>query len=212
MNSRVYTVFFIVLLLAACNDTSTPTVAPATLTPTRAPQTAVASPTTALATATPALTGSACVIGDQAAYVYHPARLTPVNPCTHAVGVVEGERREADGDSHLALKCVNADCNALLTAGNTTNQHGDLVVEFVCVHPVTQADAVQSCAQDAHPFTPTQLPKVGDCVWIDGAGVSDGIHGWGEIHPVGAWGQMVGGCSGVTVRALSLDAEPDDGE
>jgi hypothetical protein len=59
---------------------------------------------------------------------------------------------------------------------------------------------------------PAQAPKVGQCIWIDGRGVSDTAHGWGEIHPVGAFGQMVGGCGGLTAKIFTLDAEPDDGE
>lgn len=197
-----------VVSVTACLPTITPTSNLITPTPT-------VSQTTPIPTAfpiTPTVPTTSCAIGDQIPYVYHDYRLTKVTDCSHAIGVVDALRQEADGDIHLALQCANDACKALLTPGNTTNQHGDLVVEFVCVYPPTQADAVQPCAADPNPFKPSQAPHVGQCIWIDGRGVNDGIHGWGEIHPVGAFGQAAGQCSGTAAKMFTLDAEPDDGE
>ncbi len=212
MLNRNQTVLLAILALVigvtACLPTVTPTTNPITPTLTISPTT----PTPTTAPVTPTVPMTSCTIGDQIPYVYHDYRLTKVTDCSHAIGVVDALRQEADGDIHLALQCANDACKALLTAGNTTNQHGDLVVEFVCVYPPTQADAVQPCSADPNPFKPAQAPQVGQCIWIDGRGVSDGIHGWGEIHPVGAFGQAAGQCSGMTAKIFTLDAEPDDGE
>lgn len=186
--------FLLLAFTGACNVTPTP-------------------PTTVTIPAPPGVSPSACNPGDQAPYVYHSYRLTPVTACSHVIGWVEGIRQEADADAHLSLACVNDACKALLTSGNTQNQHGNLVVEFICVYGTpTQQDAIAPCASDPNSLKPNQLPQVGQCVWIDGAGVLDGAHGWGEIHPVGAWGLEPNGCAGMTARALTLDAEPDDGE
>lgn len=198
----------LVICVTACLPTATPTSNPITPTPTVSPTT----PTPTVAPITPTVPATSCTMGDQIPYVYHDYRLTKVTDCSHAIGVVDALRQEADGDIHLALQCANDACKALLTPGNTTNQHGDLVVEFVCVYPPTQADAVQPCAADPNPFKPSQAPQVGQCVWIDGRGVNDGIHGWGEIHPVGAFGQATGQCSGMAAKIFTLDAEPDDSE
>ena len=202
MNRKTITLLMIAAFavwLAACNPTETPVPGPLTPTPTTNP-------------VTPTIPAATCSIGDQIPFVYHDYRLTKVTDCTHAIGLVDALRQEADGDIHLALQCANDACKALLTPGNTTNQHGDLVVEFICVYPPTQTDAIQPCAADPNPFKASQAPQVGQCVWIDGRGVNDGVHGWGEIHPVGAFGQAAGSCAGMTAKLFTLDAEPDDGE
>jgi hypothetical protein len=69
----------------------------------------------------------------------------------------------------------------MINSYNTSGQHGDMVVEPVCVVTVTQSDAVASCTG----FTNTvYIPNVGEHVLVTGSYVTDNVHGWNEIHPV----------------------------
>jgi len=131
-------------------------------------------------------TSSACVQpNDPNSHVYHPARLQVIQPCVTVTGVIDFERKEADGDYHIGLKLdppyanlVN-DCNRTCLGGA---EHGDLVVEPVCLLPVTQSDAISACAGYHNPLV---IPPVGSHVRVKGALVEDLDHGaWREIHPV----------------------------
>lgn len=121
-------------------------------------------------------------------HVYHSYRLHVLSACEHVTGIVEIIRVEADGDYHIL---VHVDPNqpdpqggAWINACNTTclggAEHGDLVTEPVCMHPITQADAVSACVGYSNPAV---LPKVGDHVIVSGPWVKDNDHGWLEIHP-----------------------------
>jgi len=129
------------------------------------------------ATAPPSAT---CRPTDQDQYVYHPARLAILQPCIRVVGTVTSIRREADGDLHIRL-ALDAPYASLLVEAN----RGALVVEPVCVGPVSQADAVAVCAADPDPLR--GLPKIGDHVWMEGRYVADLAHGgWRALVPEAA--------------------------
>jgi hypothetical protein len=154
-----------VLLLAACTQ---PSPSP---TPTSSP--------------TPAPTSSACVQpSDLGSHVYNPDRLQVIQPCISVTGTIDFIRHEADGDYHIGLK-VDPQYANLPNSCNTTcangAEHGDLVVEPVCMTIPTQADAVGSCVGYANPI---MTPPVGTHVEMTGAYVKDLIHGWLEIHPL----------------------------
>src|SRR5260370_19501612 len=89
------------------------------------------------------------------------------------------KRPEKDGDIHIQLKLALP----LLDAENKSRQGGNLVLEPICVGPVTQADAIQPCQGLTNPVA---IPKKGDHVAVTGTFVHDveGGHGWMEIHPV----------------------------
>jgi len=87
---------------------------------------------------------------------------------------------EPDGDYHIRVHVNN---DSLLNDGNIGRQHGDLVVEPICVGETTQPDAIQPCANYTNGVT---IPAVNDFVNISGSFVLDTSpnHGWNEIHPV----------------------------
>jgi hypothetical protein len=113
-------------------------------------------------------------------HVYHAQRLWVMEACKTVEGTIVALRKEADGDLHIRL---DVDDKTLLNERNYSGQHGDLVIEPVCVKDVTQADAVSACSG----FVSTVLiPRAGDRVRVTGAYVTDLEHGWNEIHPVTA--------------------------
>ncbi|MFO1533169.1 MAG: hypothetical protein ABR562_05670 [Thermoplasmatota archaeon] len=119
------------------------------------------------------------------AHVYNPERLQDAEPgrhhqCLKVTGTVTSIRREDDGDDHIRVH-LDAGFERLLDQRNIDGQHGDLVVEPVCVHEVTQSDAVQSCAAFGSKVT---IPKVSDRVEVVGVWILDTQHGWMELHPV----------------------------
>jgi len=139
----------------------------------------------------PVVSGS-CQPTDQDQYVYNPDRLSVQAACKYAEGTVDFIRKEADGDYHIRLKLdlayaglVNS-CNSTCAGGA---EHGDLVVEPVCVNPVTQSDAVAICQNDPDPLT--SIPSLGQHVWMEGRYVLDMGHGgWAEFHPLYRWGLL----------------------
>lgn len=145
------------------------------------------------ATAQPSVTPSSaaeCRPTDQDRYVYHPDRLAVQAPCIRVTGTVVAARPEPDGDLHIRVQ-LDPEYSRLLTPGN---QHQCargvcdlLVVEPVCVGPVTQADAISMCASDTNKLT--SLPPFGVRVWLEGRYVLDLDHdSWGELHPLYRWG------------------------
>lgn len=95
-------------------------------------------------------------------------------------GTVANKISEADGDIHIRLT-VDPAFAYMINSSNVSGQHGDLVVEPVCTHTVTQSDAIASCTG----FTNTvYIPNVGEHVQVIGSYVNDNNHGWNEIHPV----------------------------
>jgi hypothetical protein len=122
--------------------------------------------------------------------VYHPDRLIVKQRCIAVTGTIvdatngkepDGVRHEADGDTHGWLK-LDAEFQNLLSAGNISQEGGNLVFEVACKFPVTQPDAKTACQN----FTnQVNLPAVGSRVRIVGTLVQDTFHAqWIEIHPV----------------------------
>jgi hypothetical protein len=70
----------------------------------------------------------------------------------------------------------------LINNANIKNQFGDLVVEPICVNPVTQLDAISACRNFHQSIN---IQPIGSHVNITGSYVLDKEHGnWAEIHPV----------------------------
>jgi hypothetical protein len=128
-----------------------------------------------------------CAAGDQDPYVYNPARLQVFSTCLRVTGVISAVRTEADGDLHILLN-LDPEFAYLLRPANQGVELGDLVIEPVCVRPVTQADAIAICASDPDPLA-GPFPVVGNRVWMEGRYVLDLDHGgWAELHPLNRWG------------------------
>ena len=173
------------LTLAACGS-GTSTATSRTVTPPTQSTTPATTPATTPSTmpattpVTPPASPGAC---DQGlwAHIYHPRRLQVISACKTVTGTVEEIRQEPDGDLHILLRLDPAYADLINTA-NTQFQHGDLVLEEICIGTVTQADAVAACQN----FTPPAEPALaaGDHVQVTGSYVLDGVHGWTEIHPV----------------------------
>src|SRR5947209_18789331 len=114
-------------------------------------------------------------------HVYHPSRLALVKSCITASGIVDRVLTENDGDLHVRLRLDPAYSN-LTNNANNQYQYGDLVVEIICVGPVSQADAVSACQGYANSIP---VPDVGEHVTVSGPYVLDTEHyNWAEIHPV----------------------------
>jgi len=113
-------------------------------------------------------------------HVYNPQRLEVKKSCVTVTGVIVGRKPEPDGDLHIRLK-LDSQFEGMLNDGNKTNQGGNLVVEPICDHAVTQTDAVASC-ETFHSGIPRY--PVGTRVVVTGSEVLDHQHGWMEIHPV----------------------------
>lgn len=145
-------------------------------------------PTGTQGTANPIAGASpACTPTDQDQYVYHPYRLAVQAACIRVTGVIQAVRMEADGDFHMLL-ALDPAYSYLLTPANQGVERGDLVVEPVCVRPVTQPNAISICASDRDPLPPP-YPVVGQRVWMEGRYVFDRAHGgWAELHPLYRWG------------------------
>ena len=114
-------------------------------------------------------------------HVYNPSRLQVVDQCRTVSGVIDSIRTEKDGDYHIQVK-LDPEFSDLINSANVNGQFGDLVVEPICVNPVTQASAIAAC-QNFHQNI--AVPPVGTHVQITGSYVLDNEHGgWAEIHPV----------------------------
>lgn len=114
-------------------------------------------------------------------HIYHPNRLQIVQQCITVSGMIEKSISEKDGDYHIRVK-LDPQYSNLINSVNNDKQHGDLVVEPICQHTVTQADAISACQNfNGH----VNIPPVGTRVKITGSYVLDLQHGgWAEIHPV----------------------------
>ena len=129
------------------------------------------------------LSGIALTKCDQSLWehVYHPNRLEVVDPCKTVSGVIEAKISEKDGDYHIRLK-LDSQYAGLINSVNIEKQHGDLVVEPICQHKVTQTDAISACEGFSKQI---DIPPVGTHVRVTGSYVLDHEHGgWAEIHPV----------------------------
>ena len=191
--------------LAACDSTVNETIAPvatfqaSALTAPAETGLSAAPKIKPAATKAPAGASKACLPTDQDRYVYHPARLAVKTACLRVSGVIDAIRREADGDLHILLR-LDAPYRHLLQPANAGEELGDLVVEPICVHTVSQSDAVAPCAADPDPLQ--NLPHTGMRVWIEGRYVLDLDHGgWAELHPLYRWGRAGGSTGGATTTA-----------
>jgi hypothetical protein len=207
----------LVLLAAGCatDTTSAPggtSPASATAAPVPASSTATGSATAATPPSTTTTSesgappaGAVPCSPDPMAHVYNPERLHVLDPCVTLAGSVSLVRAEADGDYHVRLildagqQCAGMDC---LDAGNRAEQGGGLVVELVCAHDVTQADAVSACI-GYHTLLP--VPSVGEHLTVTGPWVFDADHGWNEIHPAESFG---GAPPPASAPAPSAPAQP----
>ena len=114
-------------------------------------------------------------------HVYNPSRLQIIDSCKSVTGIIDSIRTEADGDFHIRLK-LDSQFSNLINSANIKGQHGDMVVEPICINPVTQADAISSCKNYHQNIS---IPPVGTHVEVTGSYVLDKEHGgWAEIHPV----------------------------
>ena len=114
-------------------------------------------------------------------HVYNSYRLTTVQSCITASGIVENVFEEADGDYHVRLFLDDQYAN-LTNSANDQYQYGDLVVEIICALPITQQDAVSACQGYTNNIT---IPSVNDHITVTGPYVLDTDHNnWAEIHPV----------------------------
>ncbi|SRR5713226_6007483 len=146
----------------------------------------IGSPVPSSNTVNPSLTGAAPAVSSNSCnqelwtHVYNPSRLKILNQCLQVTGTIEVIRLEKDGDDHILLKLDPGQEN-LLNEKNIAQQQSDLVLEPVCLHTVTQADAITSCNGFHSNVT---IPRVGTHVKVIGSYVLDTAHGWNEIHPV----------------------------
>lgn len=114
-------------------------------------------------------------------HVYNPQRLQIVDPCKRVTGTVQSIRREADGDDHIQL-AVDPAFGGLVNSVNQQKQNGDLVLEIICQHTVTQADAIQACMNYQNSIPE---PTIGSHFEAVGSYVIDQDHGgWAELHPL----------------------------
>ena len=126
--------------------------------------------------------GAACAGHDPKEGVYHPDRLIVRNPCLTVTGTVRLVRAEPDGDYHIRL-VLDPPYAELINDRNRIEQQGALVVEIVCDNPVSQQDAVATCASVASALR-LPPPSVGAHISVTGPYVLDTSHGWMEVHPL----------------------------
>lgn len=110
-------------------------------------------------------------------HTYHRERFTIIATCKTFSGVIEHVRHEPDGDDHIQLRLDPGQGHPLNHA-NVAKQKSCLVVEPVCVHRVTQRDAIAAC--EGSPVV--DVPKRGAHVRATGVYVVDNPHGWIELH------------------------------
>lgn len=168
----------LLVLLVACTYSPSPT-------PTGGTSSTAITETSPLPSSSPAFIATGCTLpSDPNSHVYNPDRLKVIQPCITVTGIIDFIRHEADGDYHIGLALDAQYINLVNTCNKTClsgAEHGDLVVEPVCVLPVTQADAKASCVGYHNPIV---IPPVGSHVSMTGAYVLDTMHGWLEIHPL----------------------------
>src|SRR5437868_4536268 len=70
-------------------------------------------------------------------HVYHPDRLEVKQKCITVTGVIAHRRPEPDGDYHIQVK-LDPQFKHLINSVNKSKQGGNLVVEPICQHKVTQ--------------------------------------------------------------------------
>lgn len=141
--------------------------------------TATSRPETSLPPPTPRAVCNNNALQQLWAHVYNPQRLVVRHACVHATGTIVLRRSEPDGDIHILVK-MDPRYQNLVAPGNS-REGGNLVVEPICTHKVTQPNAVAACAGFSFPVS---VFPVGTHVGIRGPLVFDRHHGWSEIHPL----------------------------
>lgn len=109
------------------------------------------------------------------------SRLRILKYCATVSGTLHFVRYEKDGDLHLTLSLASKDSSLLAPAN--AKEHGQLVIELMCVKTPSQADTVHEhvCDNFSQKYTPAMNGKA---VKVTGVFVQDMEHGWNEIHPV----------------------------
>lgn len=165
---RILWCALLILLLAACGGSGTPT-----------PQ-AAATRTTAGVSAplptcrTPYTNG-----------MRRPERFLLVHDCTVLMGTIIGAKVEADGDTHYRFK-LDADPLMFANAENVKQQAGALVLEiephaFGQKSTAIGADAVNSLPPE--PYCPAACHlTLGQRLRVTSVVVTDTLHGWSEVH------------------------------
>ena len=121
--------------------------------------------------------------GDKRKFSKPQDRLQIIQDCVTVTGTIISAKAEADGDFHIRLQ-LDPQFASMVNAKNRSGQHGALVLEPVCMNPVTQKDTIEEHACDGfaqHVYRPEMLKQH---VRVTGAYVTDMEHGWNEIHPV----------------------------
>ena len=121
--------------------------------------------------------------GDPRRFSKPQDRLRIIQDCVTVTGTIISAKPEADGDFHIRLQ-LDRQFASMANARNRSGQHGALVLEPVCMSPVTQSDTIKEHACDGfaqHVYSPNMLMQH---VRVTGAYVTDMEHGWNEIHPV----------------------------
>jgi hypothetical protein len=113
-------------------------------------------------------------------HVYDPSRLEVIDPCKVVTGTVDELDQNEDGDTHMLLK-LDPGFEDLLMKRNKTKKDGDLVVEVVCAHEVTDKKVGAACNGYSNRIF---IPSVGDHIRVTGSYVNDTHNDWAEIHPV----------------------------
>jgi hypothetical protein len=174
------------LLISACAETA-PAPGPSSAGQTSALSPAESSPSASDQSPSPSQIGPAPTTsraphcGSPTDHVYHAYRLHLIDPCKTVSGTIVAIRSEADGDYHVLL-ALDSQYSSLLRSANYSGEHGDLVLEPICQHSITQADAVGPCSG---PVSNVPIPPIGTHVSATGSYVYDLDHGgWAELHPL----------------------------
>ena len=115
-------------------------------------------------------------------HVYHPQRLQIIDGCKTVSGIIESKKSEPDGDFHIRLK-VDPQFLNLINSANVNGQRGDMVIEPICQHSITESIAAALACTNFHQNI--NIPEVGSHVNVTGSYVLDKEHNnWAEIHPV----------------------------
>ena len=171
------------LLLAGCADTGAPySVASVAPSASAAPDTPSPSASPPPSVIGPGPTAASARCGSPTDHVYHAYRLKLIAACRTVSGTIAAIRSEADGDYHVLL-ALDPQYSSMLQPANTSGEHGDLVLEPICQHSISQADAVGPCG--GGPVAQVPIPPVGTHVSATGSYVYDLDHGgWAELHPL----------------------------
>ena len=121
-----------------------------------------------------------CRAGPPEAGVYQPNRLTVLDPCRDAVGVVVGVARAGDGDQDVWFT-PDPGYELLLNPANVYDGRPEMLAAITpdCAGSPADAGAAAKCPRSKLP-----IPSVGDHIAIKGPFVFDTSHAWNEIHPV----------------------------